>query len=188
MSREVVFTIKGDGEAVSNFVNERLVKPALAAISAERAELMIADQMSDLRREHESALADLEDEKQEVIAELQSAREKIESHGDKVAELHEAIGKWQLCAMAYQAQLEVKSKVEKQSKELKDKLFAMMDLVGNRQKVKAIQALREITGCTLNEGKVVLDKVFENFSQEQAKVIPLPPSSLAKQMELLPEP
>jgi ribosomal protein L7/L12 len=102
--------------------------------------------------------------------------------------LHEAIGKWQLCAMAYQAQLEVKSKVEKQSKELKDKLFAMMDLVGNRQKVKAIQALREITGCTLNEGKVVLDKVFENFAQEQAKVIPLPPSSLAKQMELLPEP
>lgn len=188
MSREVVFTIKGDGEAVSNFVNERLVKPALAAISAERAELMIADQMTDLRREHESALADLEDEKQEIIADLQVAREKIESHGDKVAELHGAISKWQHCAMAFQSQLEVRSKVEKQSKELKDKLFAMMDLIGNRQKVKAIQALREITGCTLNEGKVILDKVFENFAQEPVKVIPLPPSSITKQMELLPEP
>lgn len=188
MSREVVFTIKGDGEAVSNFVNERLVKPALAAISAERAELMIADQMSDLRREHEAAIADLEEEKQEVIADLQAAREKIEAHGDKLAELHGAISKWQHCAMAFQAQLEIRSKTEKQSKELKDKLFAMIDLIGNRQKVKAIQALREITGCTLNEGKVVLDKVFENFAQESAKVIPLPPSSLAEQMELLPKP
>ena len=189
MSREVVFTIKGDGEAVSNFVHERLVKPALAASSAERAELMIADQMSDLRREHELAIASLEDDKQEMIAELQSAREKIEAHVDKVAELHTDISKWQHCAMAFQAQLEVRSKSEKYNKEAKDKLFAMIDLISNRQKVRAIHALREITGCTLSEGKIVLDKIFEHFSQEQAKAIPisLPPSSLTKQTESLQE-
>lgn len=179
MSREVIFTLKGDESAVSNFVNERFVKPALAAVSAERAELMISDQMNDLRRSHESTLADLEDEKQQLADELESARNRNDLFNDKITELHEAIAKWQNCAYAFQAQLESQSKNGKPNKELKDKLFAMIDLMGTRQKVPAIKALREITGCTLQEGKIIIDKVFDNFESIPAQIIALPQSELS---------
>ncbi len=177
MSRQVIFTIKGDSEAVSTFVNDRLVKPSLAAASAERAELDTSNAMNALRHEHESAMADLQDEKQELAAELDLVRDKLEKQYLKSMELQEAALKWQQCAAALQIHLGTQNKSDKPNKELKDRIFAMIDLLGNRDKVHAIKALREITGCNLNEGKIIVDKVFDNYNQVEARVIPLPPST-----------
>lgn len=185
-SNKVVVSFTGEPEAVSAFMNDRFVKPAIALGNAERAELIVSDQMNDLRRERDSQLAELLSEKEELEEKLELANTRVEIATLQHQKDQDQVSKWQQCAFAFQSRLESTSKNADSIDEVKGRLFNLLDQMAHRQLAPSIRLIREMTGCSMIQARNVVKPVFDLYQQVAAPsvAIALPPSSKSEQLDI----